>query len=144
MEKAWRPAKDKEEVKAFLKANCGTDRQLRFPYLISEFNVFPIDSYFVETWLQEQCFYINDHTKSVMICKSATERDNSYIVGIYDFQPDVVISALYYGFNQMKGRFDTSETKLVYFDIKLFYPKELEIDLLDTSKVFRIMKKPLT
>lgn len=142
MEKAWRPVKDMDEIKSILKANCNL-KQEAFPYLVSEFNIFPIDSYFVDSWLHDHCFYINDQTNSIMIFKPATERVNSYVVGIYDFQPDVVISALYYGFNQMKKHIENDKTKLSEVDIKLFYPKELEIELLDTAKIFRIMKKPL-
>ena len=112
--------------------------------MISEFNIFPIDSYFVESWPQEHSFYINDQTKSIMIFKPAKERDNSYIVGIYDFEPEVVISALYYGFNQVKYRIEGDEAHSHQIDIKIFYPQELEVELLDTGKVFRIMKKHLS
>ena len=141
LEKSWRPAKDKEEIRNLLNKK-DSDGQ-NFIYLVNEFNIFPLDSYFVDSWIKKSFIFINDSTDSIMTFKPAAEKENSYIVGIYDFDKDIIISALSFAYNRVKQQSLNNEIFNSEIDIKLFYPFIVDLKLLDSSWIFRIMRKEI-
>lgn len=139
--KSWIPVNDKRDIQTILSKWESVGQ--KFVHLVNEFNIFPIDSYFVDSWIKEKYIFINEVTDSIMTFKSAKERQNSYVVGIFDLDKDVIVSALLYAYNQIKNRIEDDETHKLPIDIKLFYPYSVDLKLLHSSWVFRIMKKEI-
>lgn len=139
LESSWRPATSKDEIKKILEKRASEGQ--KFVFLVGEFNIFPLDSYFVDSWIQNQYIFINHKTDSIMTFKPAKEHLNSYVLGIYDFNKDVITSALLFGFNQVKSQKQNDESHSSAIDIRLFYPFAIYLKLLDSAWVFRIMKK---
>ena len=131
----WRNVTEISEIKQNLSPN--------FSFLVGEFMIFPVNSYFIDAWMKEYFIFINDKTKSLMTFKLGKERNSSYILGIYDSNPDIITSALYFGFKQVKQHIEDDESHPQNIDIKLFYPQEIQLPLLDSDWIFRIMKKKL-
>ena len=114
-----------------------------YQFLVNEFNIVPVDSYFIDSWIKDNLIFIHDNFNSIMTFKHAEERDNNYIIGIYDFNPDIILSALLFGFFQIKHLLEDDKSFNSNFNIKLFYPSDVHLKLLETSKIFRIMRKVL-
>lgn len=133
LESSWRPATSKDELKKLLDKKASEGET--FVHLVNEFNIFPLESYFVDSWIKNQFIFINDKTHSIMTFKPAKERINSFALGIHDFDKDVITSALLFAFNKVK------ENNKSGIDIKLFYPAVVDVKLLETDWALRIMKK---
>ena len=140
-EKGWFPAKNMQEITMVM--NKQSTKVKKFPYLVSEFNIFPLESYFVDSWIKDGNIFINKQTNSVMTFKKGKEYNGSYIVGIYDLDSDVIISALYFSFNQINQELNNKKSKNVSPNITLFYPDEVKINLLESDWVMRIMRKTI-
>ncbi len=141
LEKSWRPAKSKLELRQILSQKESEGQ--KFIHLVNEFNIFPLDSYFVDSWIQKSFIFINDATSSIMTFKPGAEKENAYIVGIYDLDKDIIASALSFAYNHVKQQSLNNEISNSKIDIKLFYPFSVDLKLLDSSWVFRIMKKEI-
>ena len=138
---SWRPALSKNEIKKIL--DNKTLEGQTFVHLVNEFDIFPLNSYFVDSWVQDQFIFINDKTNSIMTFKPAKERSNSYVLGIYDFDKDVITSALLFGFNKVKGQKQNDKVDLSGINIYLFYPSQVDLKLLETEWALRIMRKKI-
>ena len=123
----WRNVTEISEIKQNLSPN--------FSFLVDEFMIFPVNSYFIDDWMKEHLIFINDKTKSLMTFKLGKERNSSYILGIYDSNPDIITSALYFGFKQVKQHIEDDESHPQNIDIKLFYPQEIQLPLDQKSVV---------
>lgn len=130
---SWRPATTKNEIRKILDKKALEGQ--KFVHLVNEFNIFPLDSYFVDSWIKDQFIFINDQTDSIMTFKPAKERIDSFALGIYDFDKDIITSALLFAFNKAK------ENNKSGININLFYPSIIKMRLLETDWVLRIMKK---
>ena len=141
-EKSWTPAKSMQEVTMVM--NKQSTEIKKFPYLVNEFNIFPLESYFVDSWIKNGFIFINEQTNSIMTFKKGKEYNGSYIVGIFDLDPDVIISALYFSFNQIHQGITDTKTQNFSPNITLFYPYEVKIKLLESDWVMRIMRKTVS
>lgn len=138
----WIPAKNKSEIKAIMEKQ--SPELKKFPYLAGEFTIFPLDSYFVESWLENNYILINKQTNSILTFKPGKEFDNTFVLGIFDLDSDVILSALNFAFNQVKTSIRKEGKEGTLPDIKLFYPHEANLKLLTSDWVFRIMRKTLS
>lgn len=135
----WKAIQTVDELKQLISIKNSNSE---FKYLFSEFMIFPVNSYFVPEWISNRViFQLNQ--SSIMIFQPSKERENRYVISINDPDPNIILSALFYGYQSIYNHFVDKEPNSSEVNIIIFYPSEVVIPILENCKYFRIMQKQL-